>query len=192
MDSVSGADPFASLRSSKEEYSVYDAHYERIGKVDDVFLDEHDRVSYVGVKMGFFGTNSTLIPVEIIRVNDKRRLIEVSESAETIKHAPHFGQDETVSPELEDRVRTYFGLEPLHPSPEPQSPGPLAERFGPDERVDVEPGERAEAQDRFPRAPTEGEIAPSRPRSEETAGEPADRREESTSEGGVRVHRRRF
>ena len=192
MDRVSGGDLFAELKSSSEEYAVYDSHYERIGKVDDVLVDELDRVTYVGVKMGLFGTNSTLIPVELVRVNDKRHLVEVAESKETIKHAPHFGQDETVSPELEDRVRTYFGLEPLHPSPEQQSPGPLAEGFGPDERVDVEPGERAEAQDRFPRAPAEGEIAPSRPRSEETAGEPADRWEESTSEGGVRVHRKRF
>src|SRR5215217_60795 len=98
MDRVGDADPFARLKSSNEEYSVYDAHYERIGKVDDILLDEQDKVSYVGVKMGFFGTNSTLIPVEIIRVNDRRRLVEVSESAETIKHAPHFGHDETVSP----------------------------------------------------------------------------------------------
>src|SRR5215217_4873411 len=31
---------------------------------------------------GLFGTNSTLIPAEIIRVNDRRRLLEVSEPAE--------------------------------------------------------------------------------------------------------------
>jgi hypothetical protein len=81
-------DPFAELKSSSEEYAVYDSHYERIGKVDDVLLDELDRVTYVGVKMGFFGTNSTLIPVELVRINDKRRLIEVAESKETIRHAP--------------------------------------------------------------------------------------------------------
>ena len=113
MDREIGPDPFAALKDGSEEYHVYDKHYERIGRVDDVFIDERDAVSYVGVKMGFFGTNSTLVPVEIVRVNDLRRLIEVDEDAETIKHAPHFGHDETVSPELEDRVRTYFGLEPL-------------------------------------------------------------------------------
>jgi PRC-barrel domain len=56
VDQVSGADPFGVLRSSSEEYAVYDSHYERIGKVDDVLLDELGRVTYVGVKMGFFGT----------------------------------------------------------------------------------------------------------------------------------------
>ena len=42
MDRVSGADPVVELRSSSEEYAVYDSHYERIGKVDDVLLDELD------------------------------------------------------------------------------------------------------------------------------------------------------
>jgi hypothetical protein len=191
MDRIGDADPFASLKSSNEEYGVYDAHYERIGKVDDVLLDEQDRVTYVGVKMGFFGTNSTLIPVEIIRVNDKRRLIEVSESAETIKHAPHFGHDETVSPELEDRVRTYFGLEPLHPSSEPETSDPFAERFRPDERVDTTPGERAEAQERILPERAEGEGTPSQPRDEVTPGAPEDRWDRETTGSGVTVHRRR-
>ncbi|HZC83135.1 MAG TPA: hypothetical protein VE194_01815, partial [Rubrobacter sp.] len=64
MDRESGQDLFAGLKSGREEYSVYDAHYERIGRVDDVFLDERDAVTYIGVEMGFFGTNSTLVPAE--------------------------------------------------------------------------------------------------------------------------------
>ena len=79
--------------------------------------------------MGFFGTNSTVIPTEIIRVNDRRRLIEVSEPAETIRHAPHFGRGEELTPELENHVRTYYGLESLQPSPDhdPQGPNILEE-----------------------------------------------------------------
>ena len=119
-----GADPFAGLKEASEEYKVYDSHYEKIGKVDDLVADDADRVLYIGVKMGFFGTNSTLVPTEIIRVNNKRRLIEVSEPAETIKHAPHFGRSEELTPELENHVRTYFGLEDLRPSPEHDPQGP--------------------------------------------------------------------
>jgi hypothetical protein len=178
VDRESGQDPFAGLKSGDEEYGVYDMHYERIGRVDDVFLDERDAVSYIGVEMGFFGTNSTLVPVEIVRVNDKRRLIEVAAEAETIKHAPHFGREEIVSPELEDRVRTYFGLEPLLPRKETYASEDTG-RFGPDERVDTEPGERMEAQDRL--------IG-------EQAGEPVleDRWDRETREGGVTIHRRRI
>ena len=161
-----GIDPFAELKQAREEYTVYDSHYEKIGKVDDVFVDEGDRALYVGVKMGFFGTNSTLIPTEMIRVNDRRRLIEVAEPADTIKHAPHFGSNEDLSPELENHVRTYFGLEPLRASPEHGPQGPYAadvaaERLGPDVRVDTEPGERAEEQELHLPPPAE-EIPPAR------------------------------
>jgi hypothetical protein len=177
----SGQDPFAGLKSGGEEYSVYDAHYERIGRVDDVFLDERDAVTYIGVEMGFFGTNSTLVPAEIVRVNDRRRLIEVAAEAETIKHAPHFGNEETVSPELEDRVRTYFGLEPLLPPSDPYPPEDTA-RFGPDDRVDTEPGERMEAQNR------QSGLA-----GEPVAGGrvPENRWDRETTADDVTIHRRR-
>ena len=200
MDRASGADPFAELKSSGEEYAVYDSHYERIGKVDDVLVDELDRVTYVGVKMGFFGTNSTLIPVELVRINDKRRLIEIAESKETIRHAPHFGQDETVSPELEDRVRTYFGMDPLHSSLAQEgsyaSDAGDAGRFGPDERVDVEPGERARAQEEsLLREPLEVESPPRETAEGESTGKlTADSRDHwdrQTTAGGVTVHRKR-
>jgi PRC-barrel domain len=195
MDRVSGADPFADLKTSSEEYAVYDSHYERIGKVDDVVLDDLDRVMYVGVKMGFFGSESTLVPVELVRINDKRRLIEVAESKETIRHAPHFGEDETVSPELEDRVRTYFGLEPLHSSHAQESSytsaPPEESRFGPDERVDVEPGERARAQEeRLLRGPLEDESPPPEEAGDRPSSVPENRWEKQTTEGGVTVHRR--
>jgi PRC-barrel domain len=200
VDRVSGEDPFAELKSSSEEYAVYDSHYERIGKVDDVLLDELDRVTYVGVKMGFFGTSSTLIPVELLRINDKRRLVEIAESKETIRHAPHFGQDETVSPELEDRVRTYFGLKPLHSSLLQESSytsaPPDESRFGPDERVDVEPGERARAQEEsLSPEPLEVESPPEETAegesTENRSAQPQDHWEGRPTPGGVRVHRKR-
>ena len=154
MDSV---DPFAGLKKAKEDYKVYDSHYEKIGKVDDVLVDDRDEVLYVGVKMGLFGTNSTIIPTEIVRVNDKRQLIEVSEPADTIKHAPHFGHGEELTPELENHVRSYYGLEGLRPTPEHTGDAYTTDdesRFAPDPRVDVLPGERAAAQDtHVPRSP---------------------------------------
>jgi hypothetical protein len=185
VDRESDQDLFAGLKSGSEEYNVYDAHYEKIGRVDDVFLDERDAVSYIGVEMGFFGTNSTLVPVEIVRVNDRRHLIEVAAEAETIKHAPHFGNEETVSPELEDRVRTYFGLEPLLPPSDPYPPGDSG-HFGLDDRVDTEPGERMEEQNRLT---GEGESdAPLLP------GEriPEERWDRETTSDNVTIHRRRI
>src|SRR5829696_2030110 len=144
VDRGDGADPFAGLKDPDEKYGVYDSHYEKIGEVNDLVLSEDGQVLYVGVGMGFFGTNSTLIPVEIVRINDRRHLIEVSEPAETIKHAPHFGRSEDLTPELENHVRTYFGLmEGLRPSPEHEVRDTYTAATTTDDRVDITPGERA-------------------------------------------------
>ncbi len=214
MDLGSGVDPFAGLKEDSGEYTVYDSHYEKIGKVDDLVLGEDDRVLYVGVKMGFLSTNSTLVPVEIIRVNDRRQLIEVSEPAETVKHAPHFGRNEDLTPELENHVRTYFGLDSLSPSPEhePQGPDilePPTGRPGSDDWVDTVPiyhieteehpesldrepreedaRERVESREREPRRP-----APEEPASSERQGDQTENRwESSTSGSGLTVHRPR-
>src|SRR5215211_6536644 len=43
------------LDDKYEDYAVYDNAGEKIGKVDDVFIDETDREEYIGVKMGLFG-----------------------------------------------------------------------------------------------------------------------------------------
>ncbi len=94
------------------DYTVYDRHYEKVGRVDDLFVDENDKPEYIGVKMGLFGTKSTLIPIELVRVNDLRKLVEVAADGETIKHAPTFEDDSDITPEYEHGVYGYFGLQP--------------------------------------------------------------------------------
>lgn len=91
-------------------YTVYDMHYEKIGEVDDLFVAEDDRPEYVGVKMGFLGLRSTLIPWAMVRVNEKRQLMEVSESKDRVKDAPTFDSDEEITPEFEELVYRHFGL----------------------------------------------------------------------------------
>lgn len=115
MSAGGGGDGFRQLEQSFGEYTVYDQHYEKIGKVDDIFVDANDQPEYIGVKTGFLGMHSTLIPIELVRVNDRRKLIEVAADEETIKHAPTFNDDGDITPEYEDRVHGYFGLErPSH------------------------------------------------------------------------------
>ena len=69
---------FTEVEDRYAGYIVYDRHYEKIGNVDDLFVDENDSPQYLGVKMGFLGTRSTLIPFEMVRVNDARQVIEVA------------------------------------------------------------------------------------------------------------------
>ena len=94
-------------------YTVYDNAGSKIGKVDDLFLDENDRPEYFGVKMGFFGTNSTLIPADIATVDESRGAIEVSQPKDTVKNGPAFDDDREITPEYENEVRSYYGLGPL-------------------------------------------------------------------------------
>jgi hypothetical protein len=142
-------DRFRELEEAYKDYTVYDQHYEKIGKVDDLFVDETDTPEYIGVKTGFLGMKSTLIPMELVRVNDRRKLIEVAASSDTIKEAPTFGDDKEITPDYEDRVHTYFGLETVHSHGDRTSYGGYyASEAHRDEdlsrEVDTEYGERAE------------------------------------------------
>src|SRR5829696_5416202 len=112
-ENVANEDRLRELEEKYEDYKVYDNQGERIGKVDDLFVDETDREEYIGVKMGFLGLKSTLIPMDIVRVNESERSIEVSESKDHVRNAPSFDDDEDITPDYEDRIRSYFGLESL-------------------------------------------------------------------------------
>jgi uncharacterized protein (TIGR02271 family) len=103
-------DRFTELEERFAGYTVYDANHEKIGKVDDVFVDENDNPEYVGVKTGFLGTKSTLIPIELVRMNDRRGLVEIAADKDMVKDGPSFDDDEEITPEYEDRVRAHYGL----------------------------------------------------------------------------------
>jgi hypothetical protein len=107
---VASEDRLRELEEKYEDYKVYDNQGEKIGKVDDLFVDETDREEYIGVKMGFLGLKSTLIPMDIARVSERERIIEISESKDHVKDAPSFDDDEDITPDYEDRIRSYFGL----------------------------------------------------------------------------------
>jgi len=108
---VASEDRLRELEEKYEDFKVYDNQGEKIGKVDDLFVDETDREEYIGVKMGFLGLKSTLIPMDIVRVNEGERTIEVSESKDHVRNAPSFDDDEDITPAYEDRIRSHFGLE---------------------------------------------------------------------------------
>ena len=91
-------------------YAIYDQDDERIGKVDDLFVDEEDNPEYVGVRTGSSGTRSALIPAEIVAVYDRLRRMVVSRPKGVVESGPSLGYDEEVTPELEQRVHDHYGL----------------------------------------------------------------------------------
>jgi hypothetical protein len=104
-------DRFRGLGEAYSGYQVYDRNHEKIGKVDDLFVDENDQPEYIGVKTGLLGTKSTLIPMEMVRVNDQRKLLEVAAEKDKINDAPAFDAEQEITPEHEDRTYRHFGLE---------------------------------------------------------------------------------
>jgi uncharacterized protein (TIGR02271 family) len=92
-------------------YTVYDRHYEKMGEVDVLFLDENHQPEYLGVKMGFLGTRTTLIPFEMARVNDAQQVIKVAADKETLKNGPTFDDDREITPQFEKEVYSYYGLQ---------------------------------------------------------------------------------
>ena len=132
------------LEDQYAEYTVYDMHYEKIGKIDDLFVDENDNPEYVGVKMGFLGTRSTLIPIDIVRVNDKRRLVEVAADKETVKNGPTFSDDREITSEFERQVFDYYRVETRQASMEREAYGAYYSNATGRDRVDMQPGERVD------------------------------------------------
>ena len=104
------SDGFTSIEDQYSGYTVYDNSGSKIGKVDDLFLDENDSPEYIGVKMGLLGTRSTLIPMELATTDESAGTITVASDSETVKNGPSFDDDREITPEYENEVRSYYGL----------------------------------------------------------------------------------
>lgn len=135
---------FGELKRAHREYKVCDEHYEKLGKVEEVLVDAAGEPLYIGIRLSLLKPEATLIPVELVRVNDKRRLIEAARPKYDIEHAPTLEEQEEITPEFEDGVRSYFGLPDrwnTHGSTAHPPAGSLEDPRD-EERVDLEPGER--------------------------------------------------
>ncbi len=118
------SDRFTAIEDRFAGYTVYDQHYEKIGKVDDLFVDESDQPEYIGVKMGFLGMSSTLIPWGVVsNVDDEGRTIAISVDKDTAKNGPTFSDDHEITPEFENQVYSYYGLQRAQATEEPGAYG---------------------------------------------------------------------
>ncbi len=111
MHSETRTDGFTAVEDRFADYTVYDQADQKIGKVDDLFVNENDQPEYIGVKMGFLGTSSTLIPFELASVEDSRQAIVVATDKDTAKNGPAFDDDGEITPEFENEVYSYYGLQ---------------------------------------------------------------------------------
>jgi uncharacterized protein (TIGR02271 family) len=104
-------DRFTAIEDRYAGYTVYDPDGDKIGKVDDLFVDENDQPEYIGVKMGLLGTSSTLIPWQIVEVRETDSTLIVSADDAHVKDGPTFDDDQDITPEFESEVYSYYGLQ---------------------------------------------------------------------------------
>ena len=95
-----------------EGYEVYDRDEEKIGKVEDLFVNERDEPEYLGVQMGLFGlSGTTLVPWELCRRDEAQERIEVEAEKDHVKDAPSFDEDEAITSRYEREIHAYYGLQ---------------------------------------------------------------------------------
>jgi len=104
-------DRFTAIEDRYASYTVYDPDGDKIGRVDDLFVDENDQPEYIGVKMGLLGTRSTLIRWELVEVRDTDSTLIVSADDAHVKDGPTFDDDQDITPEFESEVYSYYGLQ---------------------------------------------------------------------------------
>lgn len=111
MEREGGGDGFTATKDQYAGYTVYDNAGSKIGKVDDLFVDENGSPEYIGVKMGFLGMRSSLIPMEIATIDEANGVINVSADKQTVRDGPTFDEDREITPEYESEVLGYYGVE---------------------------------------------------------------------------------
>jgi len=102
------AERFTELQERVASYEVYDRTGEKIGKVDALFLDEADQPEYIGVETGLPGASSALIPWDMVSVDEARLRFTVASDKRTVENGPVFGENQEITPELENRVSSHY------------------------------------------------------------------------------------
>src|SRR5947209_3090691 len=89
-------------------YEVHDASGTKIGKVDNVWVDDAtNELEFVGVKTGWLMGMTHVIPVASAQIADGSIQVPIAE--DQIKNAPSFSGDEELTPEQEDEIYSYYG-----------------------------------------------------------------------------------
>lgn len=117
MEHENGNARFAVLEERFAGYEVRDDAGEEIGEIDLIFADENGRPEYFGVKTGFPGAGSPLIPMESVWVDEERRVIEIPLPKDRVGEGPSYHDDRKITPDFERRVRLYYGLRDAQEDP---------------------------------------------------------------------------
>lgn len=104
------SDLFAVIENQYVGYTVYDGVGEKIGNVANLFVNGNRTPRYLGMQTTSLGARCTLVPLDIVHVNERRQLIEIFESKKRVEDAPTLESDKKLTLAMEQQVRSFFGV----------------------------------------------------------------------------------
>ena len=114
MSAQQGARELRQMEEMYSRYEVVDQNGDKIGIVDTAYIDERDQHEYVAVSRGLMGpipgTGYNLVPLDICRVDNNRKTIEVSVDKDMVKDSPLVDTGKPLSSEQASQVRGYYRL----------------------------------------------------------------------------------
>jgi uncharacterized protein (TIGR02271 family) len=91
-------------------YEVIDSSGNKIGSVDNVWVDDAtNALEFIGVKTGWLMGKTHVIPTADAQVDNGT--ITVPYGQDQVKDAPSFGGNDELSPEDENQIYSYYGLD---------------------------------------------------------------------------------
>jgi PRC-barrel domain/Domain of unknown function (DUF2382) len=160
--------------------TVVDRDGDKIGKLEELYLDESDRPAWGSVSTGLFGRRQSFVPLSDLRPAGDD--LQVPYEKDRVKDAPNADPDEQLSAEEEDALHRHYGLGGAsggegEARETAEAGGAEARRETGEAResCDVQTGEVRDSRDEQPgdgERPTgdaddEGEARPARPAGEE-------------------------
>jgi uncharacterized protein (TIGR02271 family) len=96
-------------REGYHGWAVLDASGSRAGRVDELYEDAAGRPRYIGMRAGLFGGSQTLLPADLVTIDEDAQEIRTPWSKDRIKGAPRHDGDEPISSELQRMVYEHLG-----------------------------------------------------------------------------------
>jgi hypothetical protein len=168
--------------------TVVDRDGDKIGKLEELYLDESDRPAWGSVSTGLFGRRQSFVPLADLR--EAGDDLQVPYGKDHVKDAPNADPDEQLSPQEEDALHRHYGLDgPPERDAETRETAAAGDTGGGDETAETAEAERGR-ETREPASGAEARPAEGRP---ETDGDrdarPADDGAEARSADDAREAR---
>jgi stress response protein YsnF len=88
--------------------TVVDRDGDKIGKFDELYLDDADRPAWAAVTTGLFGMRQTFVPLSEARADGD--VLQVPFDKDVVKDAPSVDPDAQLSPDEEDLLYRHYGV----------------------------------------------------------------------------------